>query len=345
MTLNELFDILDSNKDGELSRSELHIAAERMGWHWHEAPVLAVLDLLTVLKPLVRSTFIDCMTQIVEDPLGPYGNVLLNTAHFSPANAAKDDLLSTGKPGKVNNTLKKHPGTEPPGNIYGDVVSLLEQTAGNKIANSYQELLNTLDIPLISIDDAALLIIDPQRSFTSGVWMQSTGPQAEFEVKPIELAFSNCAQLLNENYRRVETMFTRCPFPPGSYDWDDHLAGIIDSTQLYFVKPGNSVLFPSTNGYREWVESCIAHGKNFLVIGGCTLNSCVRVSSIETQNIFKNQKLQVVVDLSLCGARTSNFVSSPMFDGLSAVESAVHEMTAAGVSVVRRAEWKERRSS
>ena len=339
MTLSELFDILDLNKDGELSRSELHITAQRMGWHWHEAPILAVLDLLTILKPVPRNTFIAFMNQITEDPLGPYGKVLLNAPHFSRPIASKDDLLSTHKRGDVNNTLKKQQGVTPDDNIYGDGVSLLERTAGMNTANDYQRLLNTLDSSHISIDDAALLIIDPQRSFTNGVWMQSIGSQAEVEVKPIQLAFNNCAQLLNENYRRVETMFTRCPFPPNSYDWDDRLAGLIDSTQLYFIKPGNSVLFPSTNGFREWVRSCINNGKKTLVMGGCTLNSCLRISSIETQNHFKNQKLRVVVDLSLSGARTSNFISSPMYGGLSAVESAVREMIAAGVLVVRRAEW------
>ena len=79
-----------------------------------------------------------------------------------------------------------------------------------------------------------------------------------------------------------------------------------------------------------------------LVMGGCTLNSCLRVSSIETKRHFKDQGLQVVVDLSLSGARTSNFISSSMYGELSAVESAVHEMMAAGVLVVRRVEWGRR---
>ncbi|OEU47930.1 MAG: hypothetical protein BA872_06025 [Desulfobacterales bacterium C00003060] len=339
MTLNQLFDILDLDKDGQLSRSELHLAAQRMRWHWHEAPIFALLDLLTILKPIPRNTFIAFMNQIAQDPLGPYGKVLLNAPHFSPPIASKHDLLSTYRRGEVNNTLKKCHWVIPDDHIYGDVVSLLKHTAGTNIANDYQALLNTLDSPHISIDDAALLLIDPQRSFSNGVWMQSIGSQAKVDVKPIQLAFNNCAQFLNENYRRIETMFTRCPFPPDSYDWDNRLAEIIDSTQLYFIKPGNSVLFPPTNGFREWVKSCINSGKNTLVMGGCTLNSCIRVSSIETQNHFKNQKLRVVVDLSLSGARTSNFISSPMYGALSAVESAVREMIAAGVLVVRRAKW------
>ncbi len=340
MTFNALFNILDVNKDDELSRAELHIAAKRLGWHWHEAPILAVLDLLTILKPVPRKTFIAYMSQITEDPHGPYGKVLLNAPHFSPQNASKDDWVTTRKRGEVNNGPEKQQGRTARDNLYGDVVSLLEHTASMHTANDYRKLVNTLDRAHISVDDAALLIIDPQRSFTDGVWMQSIGSQAADDAKPIQLAFNNCARLLNESYSRIETMFTRCPFPPDSYDWDDRLAGIIDSTQLYFIKPGNSVLFPATNGFREWVKRCINNGRNILVMGGCTLNSCLRVSSIETQNYFDSKKLQVVVDLSLSGARTRNFIRSPVYAGLSAVESAVREMMAVGVQVARYTEWK-----
>jgi len=50
--------------------------------------------------------------------------------------------------------------------------------------------------------------------------------------------------------------------------------------------------------------------------------------------------LQVVVDLSLSGARTSNFLSSSLYGGFSAVESAVREMLSEGVRVVQHVEWK-----
>ncbi len=340
MTLNELFDMLDLNKDGELSRSELHIAAKRLGWHWYEAPIFAVFDLLTILKPVQRIEFTSFMREITEDPLGPYGKVLLNAPHFSPQIRSKNTLYSAQKHGEGSNILKKQQGVIPDKNVYDNGVSLLEDTAGNGVANDYQTLLNGLERFHVSVDDAAVLFIDPQRSFTSGAWMRSIGSKAEIEVKPIQLAFNNCAQFLNENYRYIETMFSRCPFPPDSYGWDDRLTGIIDSRQLYFIKPGNSILFPSTNGFRQWVESCINDGRKTLVMGGCTLNSCLRVSSIETQNLFNGDKLQVVVDLNLSGARTSNFMRSSMYGGLSAVEYAVREMTAAGVTVVRRVEWK-----
>ena len=48
MTPDTLFDILDLNHDGHLSRDELHKAAKRLAWHWHEAPLFAVLDLYSL---------------------------------------------------------------------------------------------------------------------------------------------------------------------------------------------------------------------------------------------------------------------------------------------------------
>jgi hypothetical protein len=134
-------------------------------------------------------------------------------------------------------------------------------------------------------------------------------------------------------------MFTRCPFPPGSYDWDDAFAGIIDAGQLYFIKPGNSVLFPNTNGFCEWVEGLIDDGKKILVMAGCTLNSCIRKSSIDTHRYFKEGLLQIVVDLSLSGARAGSYMQSSVYGGLSAVESAVREMTGAGVRVAQCVQW------
>jgi hypothetical protein len=138
----------------------------------------------------------------------------------------------------------------------------------------------------------------------------------------------------------MEIMFTRCPFPPGSYDWDERLAGIIDSKQNYFIKPGNSVFYQPINGFKDWLEFCVSKGKGTLIIGGCTLNSCVRVSSIESANRLKNRNIRVVVDLSICGARLRNYLPSSLYQGVSAVESAIRQMTAANVQVVRRVEWQ-----
>jgi hypothetical protein len=341
VTPSELFDILDLNKNGVLSRSELHEAARRMGWHWREAPVFAVLDLFTVAKPVSRDNFIAYMNQIIEDPLGPYGKVLLNIAPFLSSIASKRTAISKEETANVREVNNKQYQTTSNDKTCNDRCALPKHTDNIGVTNTYQKIIENMNIkPLkISGDDAALLIIDPQRSFTRGVWMKSIGSNAELEVEPIRFAFEKCAQFLNENFSFVETMFTRCPFPPGSYDWDDALAGIIDAGQLYFIKPGNSVLFPETNGYREWVEGLMDDGKNILVMAGCTLNSCIRKSSIDTHKYFKEGMLQIVVDLNLSGARAGSYIQSPMYHGLSAVESAIREMTDSGVKVAKRIRW------
>jgi hypothetical protein len=332
MPIEELFNLLDVNRDGELSRTGLHQAAQRLGWHWHHASLYAVLDLLTIRAPLSRSTFISYMNQISRDANGPYGRVLLHSALFS--DAAPGRQSHTGSNAELENEEHRICG--------GDILTLLERLVSKEIADKYQKVLQDLDDTQtqISLDKAGLLIIDPQCSFTSGVWMQSLGSNAHLEVEPIRLAFENCAQLLYKLSGRVETMFTRCPFPPASYQWDERLRPVIKNSQLYFIKPGNSVMWPPTNGFREWVQVLLTQGKNILVMGGCTLNSCVRVSSSDAIRFFQDQGLQVTVDLSICGARTGNFKPSSQYGGLSSVDSAVRHMKNAGVQVVPQLNWR-----
>ena len=335
-----LFKLLDLNNDGRVSRSELHTAAERMGWHWQEAPIFALLDLLTIPEPITKKQFAGYLQQITDDSIGPYGKVLLNSPCFSSALPPRSDNPSPGEFTDVDTLSNRHRNALQDADLEGDLFTTLEKNFGTDISNGYHRLLNSLDAYRIAIREAVLLIIDPQRSFTEGVWMQSIGNGATADVEPIVIAFNNCARLLNFIYGRMEIMFTRCPFPPGSYDWDDRLAGIIDSKQTYFIKPGNSIFYPPLNGFKDWLERWISKGKRTLIIGGCTLNSCVRVSSLETMAHFKHRNLRVVVDLSICGARARNFLPSSSFAGESAVESAIRQMTAAGVQVVRRVEYK-----
>ncbi|MCP4627386.1 MAG: hypothetical protein GY850_28320 [bacterium] len=192
------------------------------------------------------------MQQIQEDPLGPYGKVLLNSPHFSKTPLPEVDPLSP--PGSTatgtfpNDKLRRYQN----GECENSLVAAIAKTAGKNVATGYQSLLNIFDTYPISAGEAALLIIDPQRSFTEGVWMQSIGDGAAIDVKPISKAFRNCCDILKVLYGRMEIIFSRCPFPPGSYDWDDRLAALIDSRQLYFIKPGNSILFPPFNGFRTY---------------------------------------------------------------------------------------------
>ena len=335
-----LFKLLDLNNDGCVSRSELHTAAKRMGWHWQEAPIFALLDLLTILEPISKKQFAGYLQQITNDSMGPYGTVLLNSPFFSSASQPGSNQSIPGELTERDTLANNYQRQLQNVDWEKSLLSALEKSLGTDISKGYQRILNSLDTYRIAPPETALLIIDPQRSFTEGAWMRSIGKGAAADVEPIVIAFENCARLLKTIYGRVEIMFTRCPFPPGSYQWDDRLAGIIDRNQIYFIKPGNSAFYPPHNGFKDWLERCITEGKRTLIIGGCTLNSCVRISSIEALGCFRTHHLRVVVDLSICGARLRNFIPSSSYAGESAVESAIHQMTAAGIQVVRWVEWK-----
>lgn len=341
LTSDSLFGLLDLNHDGYLSRSELHSAAIRLGWHWNEAPLLALLDLLTIYQPLPHDQFVAVMRQIKEDLMRTYGRVLLNSPHFDKRTSQvfdpNLDLASAATLPVVSSELRQ---PHHHGDSEKEFVAALKRTSGNEIANGYCRLLDSLDTCHIASDNAALLIIDPQRSFTVGDWMQSIGRGAEVDIEPISIAFDCGANVLRYLYGAMEIMFTRCPFPPGSYNWDERFAKIISDHQLYIIKPGKNVLFPPLNGFREWARQCIGRGIKTLVVGGCTLTSCVRVSSTEIRRAFKEEDLQVVVDLAISGARRRNYLPSSYFSGMSAVASAVDQMMAAGVQVVRRVAWR-----
>lgn len=330
------FHTLDLDKDGFLSRSDLNTSAKRLGWSWNEAPLLAVFDLLSIPKPIPKRKFIAHIQQILNDPLGPYGNILLKSQHFlKPALLRGDPRPNeeTDEEDQRNDIQKKEHLGQPD---FDRLAGLLENAAGTEAARQYQSLLETLETARIPVEKAALIIIDPQRSFTQGVWMQSIGRGGNKDVVPIGSAFDNCSVFLSRYYGKMEIMFTRCPFPADSYGWASRISDILDRDQIYFIKPGNSVLFPRTNGFRQWVNRCMDQGINTLIMGGCTLNSCVRVSSIQASRKFRGRNLKVVVDLSLCGARAKNYMPSPVFNGLSAVESAVVQMLDEGIQVVRQ---------
>ncbi len=334
MTVEELFAELDFAGDGELSRSELYGGALRLGWQWPEASLYAVLDLMTLRTPLSMECFATVMEQISRDPLGPYGEVLADAWRLSSQSG------DPRRPAECCGSASANLHGESPGALYAPLVSHLEQAAGPGAGDDYRMLVKSLpDTRAVTPGGAALLLLDLQRSFTGGAWLDSLGGNAASEAEPIRLAFANCARFLDQGTAGVEKMFTRCPFPADSYDWDERFATLLGSAQPYFVKPGNSVLWPPANGFAQWLEGLIEHGRKTLLLGGCTLNSCVRVSAIDIQKHFGEKGIQVVVVLALSGARTGNYLPSPQFGGMSSVALAVREMLAAGVSVIPELIW------
>jgi hypothetical protein len=330
MNEDVLFRELDLDGDGKLSRDDVHRAALHFGWQWPQASIFALLDLMTLRAPLDEEAFVSYLVKVYQDPEGPYGEVLGMVTHALEIAATPAPKGGEGEvPGET-------------GDVRGGAgLDRIIKTLGKEAGEDFRSALRRMNSPLlrVSTPETALLIIDPQRSFTSGSWRESLGPNGESEVMPIRAAFDNCAELLKALYHRTEVMFTRCPFPPGSYDWDERFDGIIAADQLYFIKPGNCALLPGTNGFREWVDALMGRGKKSLVMGGCTLNSCLRVSSLETLSAFRERGLEVIVDLRLCGSRSSNYANSPQFGGASAVEAAMTQMTGEGVKVAERVAW------
>lgn len=328
-TSDELFDLLDADGDGALSREDLFVAALREGWQRREAPLFAALDLLTVGEPLQRDAFTRRLAQLAGDPLGPFGEVLRHARRPElPAARGGERALVPGAllaPDDAREAL-------PP---------LLRELLGAQHAERHVQVTAALAAPGVrrSARAAALLVIDPQRAFTEGVWMRSIGPGAAQDVAAIRLAFRNCGWLLRRCGAQLAVGVTRCPFPPESYVWGAEVAGAFPETQPYLIKPGNSALWPPTNGFVDWVAGLLRAGYHELVVAGCTLNSCVRVTALETQRTFGGRGLQVTVDLSLCGARVGNYAPSPLFGGACPVHAALRELHDAGVGLAERVVW------
>lgn len=331
----ELFDALDLERDGRLTRQELFRAAVELGWQREQAHLYALLDFMTIRTPLDRESFAACLDEASSDPMGVYGSVLRR----GPPGAKE-----SRSPGRVREQVAKSAADRVlwDGNGLETMDGLLREIVAGERSGDFAAALKRSAIPSCSVrsGETALIIIDPQRAFTAGEWMWRLGPVGEMEAMLIRQAFDNCAGLLEAVYGRVETMFSRCPFSPQSYGWDDALDAILDNDQPYFIKPSNNLLMPESNGYREWLDALIGAGIRTLVMGGCTLNSCLRVSAVATRSAVPREELELVVDLGLCGARASNYLNADQFGGISPVEAAMREMSTSGVTVAGRVVWE-----
>lgn len=158
----------------------------------------------------------------------------------------------------------------------------------------------------------ALVLIDCQQAFVRGCWMAGVG---KADVEPILSAYDRIASFLLTLPVGVRVLVTQCPFPTAS-DFElyppflNALLTWSSSRGASFkqvVKPGNSVLRAS--GAVQWFDEAVADGVRTVVVAGCTLTSCVRVSASDIHRRYCSSfGLRTCVDLSLCGARASNYV-------------------------------------
>lgn len=158
----------------------------------------------------------------------------------------------------------------------------------------------------------ALVLIDCQQAFVRGCWMAGVG---KADVEPILAVYDRIASFLPTVSADTRVLVTQCPFPTASdfelyppvrdalLSWSSSRGASVKRV----VKPGNSVLRAS--GAIQWFDEAVADGVRTVVIAGCTLTSCVRVSATDVHRRYgSSYGLRTCVDLSLCGARASNYV-------------------------------------
>lgn len=200
-----------------------------------------------------------------------------------------------------------------------------------------------------------LLLIDLQKAFTEGFWASSFGGAED--VKDIIRTCEATAELFDSARlpEGVPVLCTKCYLDGPS---DEPYVDILESALRRFPcihKPTMDVTLNPR--FASWLFKQVEDGLNILVIGGCTTTSCVRVSSqqivklVEAANLA--DKVRVVVDIKLCGARQENYIKHAEQDpvlvraygkefciGKSAVELAIHQMRQAGVEVLEDGfEW------
>lgn len=226
--------------------------------------------------------------------------------------------------------------------------------AGSALARRQHFSRGLLDVaarrPKIAKSDVAILLIDFQRAFLDGQWARGYGLE---EVQPIVTAAANTAEAFDRGWLdSVPAIYTRCYLDPPDAEPPDILDAALQPLPWVW-KPSANVM--EAEGFSDWIEAQMAGGVRTLVVGGCTTTSCVRVSSQAVQQVYAAGGLQVVVDLSLCGARAQNgdprlalldetlveLYGEEEVAGRSAVELAVLQMSRAGVQVVPRHEWEE----
>jgi len=114
------------------------------------------------------------------------------------------------------------------------------------------------------------------------------------EVQPLHSAFDRVAALLPQLSPDIRLLVTQCPFPtvrdfalyPPISDALDARSGPAAVKRV--IKPGNSILH--AHGATRWFDELAAVGDGVnseagvvptVVLAGCTLTSCVRVSALD----------------------------------------------------------------
>jgi len=195
----------------------------------------------------------------------------------------------------------------------------------------------------------ALVLLDCQKAFLNGDWAEYFGGRAQ--VGPIQEAFERTLALLGAPWKLSGCVMlcTRCYTDGEEAEYIDSLAPFLREVPWVW-KPTMDIT--QNARFHTWMEAQLSAGVKTFVIGGCTTTSCVRVSSQAVRKAYPDPSVRVVVDLSLCGARTENYEPNAESDpvlvriygrdgcrGRSPVDLAKLQMSSSGVEVMESFEW------
>lgn len=204
----------------------------------------------------------------------------------------------------------------------------------------------------------ALILIDIQNSFISGHWRSCL---SDSEIIPIKNAFEKCGKVLQNLPADTPVLMTQCPFLDlEDRDFDPSVKSIVKERKYPVIYKYDTNIMDA-DGIDQWMKSILDKQIQTVLIGGCTTTSCVRVSSMNLKRHYLSYPVDFMVDLSLCGARQSNYVKRCRFcmsqymahrdvlcgkcdqageELLSPVDKTVESMRAIGVKVTESYEWE-----
>lgn len=158
----------------------------------------------------------------------------------------------------------------------------------------------------LTYNRTVILLIDLQQAFTVGSWRKYVAPPPD-GVTAITEAFNRCSLLLKNVPPSPLLIFSQCPFMQSSdYSLDPGINSLVRQEYKFVIKPGNDIL--DADGFESYLDSLLQANPSIdsVLIGGCTLTSCVRVSSCSVYRKYSD-RLRVIVSLEMCGARDENY--------------------------------------
>jgi hypothetical protein len=172
----------------------------------------------------------------------------------------------------------------------------------------------------------ALILIDPQNGFINDGYWSRMFPIGQ--STPILEAFNRIVLFLRSipNPSSIPILISETGFSYRDRQIFEPIANELSQRGFLSI---TRISKPHTNlsicpGVRQWLHEQL-EAKLDIVIGGCTITSCIRDSSIQMKKQFP--QLNIFVDKNLCAARKDNYVQrcekcleKYMIDGSSPIE-------------------------